>query len=127
MELLEDGRFCLGVSKAVRVLEEQISLCKKFDANLSPPSFEQLAVISDGLWEGDAVKGVRYPSPPHMSGWWLITDRYDGNTKSLKTVHIRHVTYQRPEITKYISLPFGFRFSSQDDEVWFDEKVALDR
>jgi hypothetical protein len=29
------------------------------------PSLEQLVVISDGVYEGDVVEGVRYPSPEH--------------------------------------------------------------
>jgi hypothetical protein len=70
------------------------------------------------------VQGIRYPSPDHMSGWWITTDRYDGNIKSLRYEHTYHVTAARPALAKYLALPDGFRFNfSAGEEVWFDEKV----
>lgn len=88
------------------------------------PEPDQLVVISDGVYEGDVVEGVRYPSPILMSGWWLTTDRYDGDIKSLKTVHVRHICELRPDLSKFLGLPFGYRFFSGDGQTWFDEKVA---
>ena len=88
------------------------------------PAMDQLVVISDGVYEGDIVEGVRYPSPQHMSGWWLTTDRYDGNIESLKTVHFRHIAERRPDIAEFLRLPFGYRFFSADGSSWFYEKVA---
>lgn len=88
------------------------------------PAPDQLVVISEGVYEGDVVEGVRYPSPEHMSGWWLTTDRYDGNIKSLKNVHFRHIAEMRPDISDFLRLPFGYRFFSGDGSAWFDQKVA---
>jgi hypothetical protein len=86
------------------------------------PKPDQLVVISDGVFEGDIVEGVRYPSPQHMSGRWLTTDRYNGDIKSLRTVHFHHVTESRPDLMGFLKLPFGYRFFSGD--AWFDQKVA---
>lgn len=88
------------------------------------PKPDQLVVISDGVYEGDTVEGVRYPSPQHMSGWWLTTDRYDGDIKSLRTVHFRHVAEARPDLVGFLKLPFGYRFFSGNGDAWFDQKVA---
>jgi hypothetical protein len=88
------------------------------------PKPDQLVVISEGVYEGDMVEGVRYPSPKHMSGWWLTTDRYDGNIKSLKTVHFHHITERRPDLSGFLGLPFGYRFFSGDGHTWFDQAVA---
>ncbi|WP_207221120.1 immunity protein Imm33 domain-containing protein [Pseudoduganella lutea] len=88
------------------------------------PRSDQLVVISDGVYEGDAVEGVRYPSPEHMSGWWLTTDRYDGDIKSLKTVHFYHIAQFRPDLNDFLGLAFGYRFFSGDGRTWFDQKVA---
>ncbi|MBF7074579.1 hypothetical protein ISG33_14330 [Glaciecola sp. MH2013] len=56
-----------------------------------------MVVISDGIYENNGpVEGVRYPSPEHMSGWWLTTELYNGDIKTLKNssfqVHIRVAT-----------------------------------
>lgn len=43
----------------------------KDDATWADPPFpapDQLVVMSEGVYEGDVVEGVRYPSPEHMSG-----------------------------------------------------------
>lgn len=88
------------------------------------PQPDQLVVISEGVYEGDVVEGVRYPSPPHMSGWWVTTNRYKGNISSLKTVHFRHVAETRPDLARFWPLPFGYRFFSGDGAVWFDQTVA---
>jgi hypothetical protein len=75
--------------------------------------------------EGDHVEGVRYPSPEHMSGWWITTDRYDGDIKSLTLHHLHHLVQWRPDIAPYLALPFGYRFALRDGEhVWFDEVAA---
>ena len=60
-----------------------------------------------------------------MSGWWLTTDRYDGNAKSLRTEHLYHVTAARQDLSRYLALPYGFRFDlSKGESVWFEESVA---
>lgn len=95
------------------------------EAEFKPPRSDKLTVISKGVLEGLPVQAVRYPSPEHMSGWWITTDQYDGNTKSLKHEHTYHVTAARPELAKYLALSEGFRFDlSTREDVWRDEKVA---
>ena len=134
---LEDGRplsfyewnaemtkFVHGVSVAVTYWRDQNMICDKVGASFCPPHPEQMVVISDGVYEGDAVEGVRYPSPDHMSGWWLTTDRYNGDVSTLKTVHAHHISATRSDLGKFLALPFGYRFYSPQSDVWFDQKVA---
>ena len=104
----------------------QQECCEHYRATFSPVRPSQLVVISDGVYEGRPVEGVRYPSPDHMSGWWLTTDAYNGDTGSLKTVHFHHIQECRPEIAMYMALPFGYRFQlgGDNESVWFDEHVA---
>jgi hypothetical protein len=87
----------------------------------------QLVAISKGIYEGvTPVQGVRYPSPDHMSGWWLTTDEYDGNIDSLVTVHFEHIIEKCPELALYMALPFGYRFNlgGETEHVWLDQDVA---
>lgn len=115
--------FIHGVKNTLFYWQGQHQICQKVGAAFCPPSPDQMIVISDGVYEGDEVEGVRYPSPSHMSGWWLTTDRYNGNAESLKTVHAHHVSATRPDLAKFLALPNGFRFFSPQSDVWFDEKI----
>ncbi len=110
----------------VRFETKQKECCEYYGGDFSPVSSEQMVVISDGVYEGMSVEGVRYPSPEHMSGWWLTTDAYNGDVNTLKTVHYHHVQEKRPELAIYMALPFGYRFQlgGNDENVWFDESVA---
>lgn len=127
-EAKSDGSgFVEGVDYALKVTQEQINKCNEYDVLPTFPNFNQKIVISKGVYEGYNVDAVRYPSPEHMSGWWLITDLYDGNTDSLMVVHFYHVAFERPELLEFLALPFGFRFYKDDaiEDIWFDEE-ALD-
>ncbi len=104
---------------------DQHEICERFGAHFLPPRPDQLAVISEGVLEGDPLQGVRYPSPDHMSGWWLTTDRYNGDIKSLRREHLYHVTAARPDLARYVALPYGFRFDlAHEEDIWFDKDVA---
>jgi len=120
----EATEFIFGIENTLRYWCSQTTLCSREGAKFEAPRPDQMVAISDGVYEGDAVEGVRYGSPPHMSGWWLTTNRFDGDIKSLKVVHLFHLTENRPDLAKYLALPYGYRFSSQEDEVWFDGKAV---
>jgi hypothetical protein len=105
----------------------QQECCEHYGARYQPVKYEQLVTISQGVYEGNKpVEGVRYPSPSHMSGWWLTTDEYDGNINSLVTVHFQHIVDKRPELALYMALPFGYRFilGGEDEHVWFEQQIA---
>jgi len=111
----------------MKVKEIQEKCCEHYKAEFSPVEGSQLVVISKGLYEGSIpVEGVRYPSPNHMSGWWLTTDEYDGDVNSLMTVHFEHIAEHRPDLAVYMALPFGYRFNlgGSSEHVWFDNSVA---
>jgi hypothetical protein len=133
-ELVDDGmlhafeykhdatEFVPGVTERLSYWRDLHELCARFNATFSPSRPDKMVAISDGVMEGDPVEGVRYPSPEHMSGWWLTTDRSNGDIKTIKTTHLYHVTAKRPELARFMALPHGFRF--RGEEVWYDEKVA---
>lgn len=128
LELWEYDRsateFVPGVSLTMRYWRDQNRVCDQHGAEFSPPRPDQLVVVSDGVFEGDDAEGVRYPSPSHMSGWWITTNRYDGNVKSLRREHLYHLTSVRDDLVQYLSLPFGYRFRAEPSaEVWFDQNA----
>lgn len=129
LEAKTDGKgFTYGTYNSIEIYLKQKQLCQIHDVTPNFPSFGQKIVISKGVQEGLSVEAVRYPSPNHMSGWWLVTDEYDDNPDSLQVIHLFHVLFSRPDLVKYLALPFGFRFqqNNNDYEVWFDQEVLND-
>lgn len=120
---IEGKDFTRGADLAVKFWIEQHDICKQYDAHFVPPTHEQMVVVSQGVFEGLPVQAVRYPSPSHMSGWWLTTDKYDGDIKSLKTEHLHHLIARRQDLVKYLALPFGFRVD-ENHSVWYEQSVA---
>lgn len=111
------------VSKALAIFKEQLEICNRMKTNCQPPMPHQLVVISDGVYEGLPVEGVRYPSPEHMSGWWLYTEKYNGDIKTLQNVHVSHLIEKRPDLVKYLGLPSRFRFVENTSQIWLDESI----
>jgi hypothetical protein len=116
-------KFIDGGALALTYWRDQHDFCVEVGAQFAPPRADKKAAISAGVYEGEPVEAVRYPSPEHMSGWWLTTDRYNGDIKSLQVVHLYHVSAARPELVRYLALPYGWRFAS-GGQAWFDERVG---
>lgn len=114
-EASSDGSgFNKGCDTAISVVRQQSEIC--WEQNLIPlfPDFNQSMVISDGVYEGKDIEGIRYESPQDETGWYLITDDYNDDIKSLKMVHFYHVAFARPDIMKYLAIPFGYRFMMKE-------------
>ncbi|NJL75156.1 MAG: hypothetical protein HC892_09095 [Saprospiraceae bacterium] len=129
-EVKVDGSgFQAGVNQAIKTYLSQKEESLLRSAIPSFPNFGQKIVISKGVYEGLNVVGVRYPSPEHMTGWWLTTNEYDENPDSLMVVHFYHVVFKRPDLINYFALPFGFRICQSDGitEVWFDQQVLVEQ
>lgn len=119
-----NGDFVRGASSAVRIWQEQNLVCQKYGVLFTPPSINTLAAISDGVYDGDQVEGVRYEQDDKMSGWYITTDKYDGDIKTLKIEHVYHLIILRPDLAKYLALPSGFRFDTCDDKAWLDKSIT---
>jgi len=117
-EVNSDGSgFNKGCDIAISVVREQSEMC--WQQNLIPifPNFNQSVVISDGVYEGKDIEGIRYEAPQNESGWYLITDDYNDDIKTLKMVHFYHIVFARPDILKYLALPFGYRFIMKEGNI----------
>ncbi|WP_312508532.1 immunity protein Imm33 domain-containing protein [Chryseobacterium culicis] len=117
-EANSDGsNFNKGCDTAISVVRKQSEIC--LQQNLIPlfPNFNQSVVISDGVYEGKDIEGIRYDSPHDESGWYLITDDYNDDIKSLKMLHFYHVAFARPDVLKYLAIPFGYRFIMKEGNI----------
>jgi hypothetical protein len=120
--------FQRGVRLSLTYWRDQHRICDKLGVAFDPPRADRLTVVSKGVFEGLPVKGVRYPAPEHMSGWWFVTDEYDGQISSLGKEHTYHVTAARSDLAKFLALPVGCRFDlTRFEDVWFDRTVLSER
>ena len=114
-----------------KITTEMLEICSMKGVNPALIDNNQLVVVSDGVLEGKLVEGTRYSSPEHMSGWWLTTEEYNDDVNSLKTEHFYHLIEKRPDLLKYMALPYGYRFfqdgyKNNSEEIWFDEEILKD-
>ncbi|WNI38410.1 hypothetical protein [Chryseobacterium sp. SG20098] len=109
--------FNKGCDTAISVVRQQSEMCLQYDLIPLFPNFNQSVVISGGVYEGKDIEGIRYDSSQDESGWYLITDDYNDDIKSLKMVHFYHVAFARPDILQYLAIPFGYRFIMKNGNV----------
>lgn len=120
--------FIPGASLTLTYWLDQHRICDRFRASFLPPRPDRLTVVDAGVLEGLPVQAVRYPSPEHMSGWWITTSKYNGDVNTLLREHTYHITAARPDIAPYLALPYGFRFELGESysNAWLDRKVAAE-
>jgi hypothetical protein len=126
----EGTDYVRGASLTLRYWLEQSNICRQAGAPFEPPYADQKVATSVGVMEGDVpVWGVRYSAPPHMSGWYLTTDRYSGNIEDLKVGHLHHLTALRPDLVRFLALPHGYRFelTGQGERAYFDAQVLKEK
>jgi len=124
-----DLSFVPGVSYAVSVWERQREECVHRRTDFNPPRPDQYVMISpDAVTADTPVDAVRYPSPQHMSGWWLSSPDYSGPVSSMLRQHLYHLTDSRPELVQYLALPPGYRFQwdAGKASARFDPAVATE-
>lgn len=122
-EFIPEGNLALSYWR------DQQEICGMYGAAFDPPNPERLTAISAGVMEpGRPVQAVRYPWAEPMSGWLVVTDIYDGKIESLTNHHTYHLSAARPDLAKYLALPYGSRFDLVGGgRVWFDPEVADQR
>ncbi len=115
--------FVKGAAFAAELVDAQTHICDEMSVSPLFSVTSQMVAVSDGVLLGESsIEGVRYPSPDHMSGWWITTGSYDGNINNLKTVHMGHVIASRNDVAAFLALPYGYRFRIDGEtHVWFDD------
>jgi hypothetical protein len=119
--------FIKGATLTLTYWRDQHKTCEHFNGQYTPFPADKLTVVDEGVLMGRPIEAVRYSSPEHMSGWWITSDQYTGDSTTLRPEHTYHLTAARPEIARYLALPYGFRFTIHDkqSDAWLDEQVLL--
>ena len=116
----------LSADEAAELERVQRAQCELVGTHFAPPRAHQLISVDEGVEDGAHVEGVRYPAPDHMSGWYVTTERYDGDVSSL-----RHECYacfcgRCPRLARVLALPAGHRFDTSAGEINFSAEIAAE-
>lgn len=117
--------FVMGSKFALKIFGTQVMRCVNHASVFRPPLPSSKVAISDGVLEGMKVQGARHKMPPHMSGWIISTDLYDGDAKSLRLFDLGELIISRLDLVGFLALDYGFRFNleGEKEEVRFDSAI----
>lgn len=123
--LPDNDDYAPGAHRTMTIAREQREVCNAAGAPFTNVRLSHAAAVSPGVHEGDDLEGVRYSALDEIPGWYIFTDRYNGDVRQMKVEHLWHVTKSRPEIVPYLALPVGYRFriASGQVHVWFDSEA----
>ncbi len=121
----EENIYEFNLDTTIDFFKSQLELCSSLNISPSIPNIGQKVAISREIYEGSEVNGVRYDSPDHMSGWYLTSNSYNGDIKTLSIDYLFFVLKSRPELARFLALPSGYRFFKDEigDDVWYDEDI----
>jgi hypothetical protein len=126
--LPENDDYAPGAQRTLTVVREQQDVCRAEAVPFTNVRLSHVAAVSLGVHEGDDLEAVRYSALDDVPGWYIFTDRYNGDVTQMNVEHLWHVTQRRPEIVPYLALPLGYRFriASGQVHVWFDREAFED-
>jgi hypothetical protein len=105
-----------GAENSVHTFELQKYWCREENVVFSIPEFQQLIAISDGVMNGLPVTGMRYMAPKHMSGWYLVTELYNGDASTMKVIRPKEIVKGRKDLLQFFALPAGYSFAISDEQ-----------
>lgn len=113
-----------GIDIAIEIYRIQSSLVKE---GIAPqiPKFSQKIALTEDIYNGSEINGVRYGAPSHMTGWYLTSNSYKGDIKRLIVDYLYFIINNRFDIVKFLALPTGYRFykDSEEEGFWFDDQI----
>ena len=128
LKIINNGEnvYEFDVSFSVKFLKEQFELIKTHNIpSYNIPLIGQKIAVSKEIFLGSEVNGVRYSAPDHMTGWYLTSNSYNGDINTLKVDYLFSLLKVRPDLAKFLILPYGFRFYSDNEsyDIWFDSNL----
>jgi hypothetical protein len=71
------------------------------------------------------LNGLRHPLSADTTGWYVWGGEYSDNVDFFQPIHAKHLHESCPQIVKFLGLPPGYRFLTDDEhqDVWFDETL----
>lgn len=72
------------------------------------------------------LNGLRHPSGDQTSGWYMWAgEELSHAADFFVPEHLAHVVEWRPEITRFLALPTGWRFlvAGEYEDAWYDPSL----
>lgn len=105
-----------------------LAFCERAGIKPRLPAPLQTVAVTQAVIKGDSVEGMRYRASGHFSGWFLATpaDPQELQEEDLALVHALHLFEDRPDVSRFLALPAGWRFDTrQRGRAWFDPSLDL--
>ena len=107
---------------------EQKQICEKYKVDWADIDTTLFLGLADNVTSDEIpVNGLRYPPQGTTCGWYIwaggeIPDRDD----FFKPICVKHLEELKPEIIKFLGLPPGYRFLTDNKgymDVWEDKNL----
>lgn len=105
----------IGAETAITLIEEQREVCRGVNVQSDMPKIMQKIAFNTEVLSNKDVKGRRYHEPSHMSGWYIITDEFNGDIKTLNVWPLIDFVKHRKDLVKFLALPEGMSFETEGE------------
>jgi hypothetical protein len=108
-------------------IDDQIRICKRYQANFLPPDRYTKVGVAINVREGLLpLNGLRHPIDGDTNGWYLWAgEEFAYSEDFFVPLHVEHLLEWSPTIIRFLALPPGWRFLTDGsyDDVWYDEAL----
>jgi hypothetical protein len=109
------------------IVEEQMNLCKRYNAVWVPSDDGLKLGISPNVRSGlRPLNGLRHPQQGDTTGWYIWAgEELSSAPDFFQPIHVSHIREWCPELFRFLGLPPGWRFLVDGDylDVWYDAKL----
>ncbi len=112
-------------------LENQASIaqrafCRQQGAEYVPTPASSKLGFATTTADRDPVNGIRHPVEGDTNGWYIwYGEEFSDDPDFFQPMHAEHIYAERPELTRLLGLPPGYRFLLSGDhlDVWYDDNL----
>lgn len=121
----EQGGFAAGLNRTLNVLNQQLFVCDQLKVEPNFPDFDQIVSVDPLVKTGLPTHLFRWYSDFPDSGWVALTDNFDEETMSFEEMTVGQLMTLRPELIKFMALPFGYKviWDGKDAKIAFDNNL----
>ncbi|MBK7634671.1 MAG: hypothetical protein IPJ13_10520 [Saprospiraceae bacterium] len=99
--------FTAGIFYSTNLLTKQKKICALYDVSCDFPHFGEMIAVSEG-YDNSKISCERHERESTDCGWYITSDLYNGDYKSMKLIHFSHFAIVHYDVLEYFSLPAGF-------------------
>ena len=108
--------------------KEQKEICNQYQTDWVESDLNLFLGLADNVKTHEIpINGLRHPAQGNTCGWYIWSGEEIPNQDDFfKPVCVKHLQELKPEIIKFLGLPFGYRFLTDDKgyiDVWEDKKL----